>query len=52
MLGGIYFMEKWMTKFEIFIWLPLDQHVWDVLVPKGDLRSKNGIKQNVLGIPF
>jgi len=26
--------------------------VWDVLVTQGELRSKNGIKQNVLRIAF
>ena len=31
---------------------PSGVQVWDVLVIKGELRSKNGIKQNVIRIAF
>ena len=31
---------------------PSGMQVWDVLVIQGELRSKNGIKQNVLRIAF
>ena len=31
---------------------PSGVQVWDVLVIQGELRSKNGIKQNVIRIAF
>ncbi len=35
-----------------FLFTPLEQHVSGSLVPQGDLRSKNDIKQNILRTPF
>ncbi len=49
-LGGVYFMQK-CQNWNILL-CPSGLASLEVLVPQGDLRSQNGIKQNVLRILF